>query len=163
MTTKDKIIEKQDDLLRLYESYIQTMNDASRLATIHDSELAQEVWHDAIEIGAKILLSRSELAELKAQDKEVKDEDNSDPMCFHECPMCQTRCNCDTVYCTHCEEEVTDVDIEKYIDTFLNHEVFDIELIGDDMQDNNNLKRTLRHGIRQGAKAMRDGKIKPNK
>lgn len=32
------------------------------------------------------------------------EQDNSDPMCFHECPLCQARCNCDTVYCTHCEE-----------------------------------------------------------
>ena len=30
---------------------------------------------------------------------------NPDPMCFHECPVCQVRCNCDWIYCVHCEEK----------------------------------------------------------
>lgn len=85
MTTKDKIIE----ILKKYEDWA----DDERI------NYKRCIFTDDFESLA------SELAELKAQDKEVTDEYNSDPMCFHECPMCQTRCNCDTVYCTHCEEE----------------------------------------------------------
>ena len=28
----------------------------------------------------------------------------ADPDCFHECPQCNTRCNCSTQPCSHCEQ-----------------------------------------------------------
>ena len=31
-------------------------------------------------------------------------EDNSDDMCFHECPNCNCRCNCSTQPCSCCDE-----------------------------------------------------------
>ena len=34
-------------------------------------------------------------------------KDNSDDMCFHECPKCNCRCNCSTQPCSCCDEEVT--------------------------------------------------------
>ena len=74
---KDKIIAKQDELIELYEAYIQKMNDASKLAKIHDAELAQEIWHEAIQMRAKILLSNSDLSDLKAMaGEEVSDEND---------------------------------------------------------------------------------------
>lgn len=27
---------------------------------------------------------------------------------FHECPVCHSRCNCDWIYCIHCEEKNID-------------------------------------------------------
>ena len=42
-------------------------------------------------------------------------EDNSDDMCYHECPSCGSRCNCNDQPCSCCQEKTyTAKDMEAF-------------------------------------------------
>ena len=54
------------------------------------------------ELRDKITDLESEIAALK---EEMKEGTNYDPLCYHDCPICHGRCNCNTAMCSHCNDE----------------------------------------------------------
>lgn len=81
------------------------MTRKQKIITILDSELQLDMSNPekAKSIVADKILQALEGEQLAKERKE--EETNYDPLCFHDCPICHGRCNCNTAMCSHCDGE----------------------------------------------------------
>jgi hypothetical protein len=65
----------------------------------HQHSMAGHNWLIGLDESDFILIADAILAIYE------QSESNYDPMCYHDCPLCHGRCNCNTPLCSHCVEQ----------------------------------------------------------